>query len=79
MVGEAVRTPIIQQVIKEIFGMEVSKSLMPDECVARGSTLFAAMNSPYFTFKDFNLEHFNYYSLSIEYPFLSIFCFIISL
>jgi len=71
MVGDAVRTPCIQQAIKEVFGLELGKSLMPDECMARGSTLFAAMNSPYFTFKDFNIEHFNYYSVFIEYPFLS--------
>jgi heat shock protein 4 len=71
MVGDAVRTPCIQNAIKETFGMELGKSLMPDECMARGSTLFAAMNSPYFSFKDFNIEHFNYYSVFIEYPFLS--------
>jgi len=71
MVGDAVRTPVIQQVIKDVFGMELGKSLMPDECIARGSTIFAAMNSPYFSFKDFNIEHFNYYSIFIEYPFVS--------
>jgi molecular chaperone DnaK (HSP70) len=71
MVGDAVRTPCIQEAIRETFGMDLGKSLMPDECMARGSTLFAAMNSPYFTFKDFNIEHFNYYSIFIEYPFLS--------
>ena len=76
MVGDAVRTPCIQSAIKDTFGMDLGKSLMPDECIARGSTLFAAMNSPYFSFKDFNIEHFNYYSVSIEYPFLSKFCFL---
>lgn len=75
MVGDAVRTPCIQSAIKDTFGMDLGKSLMPDECMARGSTLFAAMNSPYFTFKDFNIEHFNYYSVFIEYPFLSKFSF----
>jgi molecular chaperone DnaK (HSP70) len=78
MVGDAARTPCIQQVCGQTFGMELGKSLMPDECMARGSTLFAAMNSPLFSFKDFNIEHFNYYSVFIEYPFLSKFNFFFS-
>ena len=40
MVGDAVRTPIIQQIIKDTFGLELSKTLLPDECIARGCTLF---------------------------------------
>lgn len=40
MVGDAVRTPIIQEIIKDTFGMELSKTLLPDECIARGCTLF---------------------------------------
>jgi molecular chaperone DnaK (HSP70) len=40
MVGDAVRTPIIQQLIKDYFGLEVSKTLAPDETIARGATLF---------------------------------------
>jgi molecular chaperone DnaK (HSP70) len=42
MVGDAVRTPIIQTVIKEVFGYEVSKTLLPDECIARGCTLYVS-------------------------------------
>jgi molecular chaperone DnaK (HSP70) len=71
MVGDAVRTPIIQQIIKETFGLELSKTLLPDECIARGCTLFAAMSSPYFSLKDFTFEHFNPFSVVLEYPFLS--------
>lgn len=40
MVGDAVRTPIIQQIIKDFFGFDVSKTLAPDEAIARGATLF---------------------------------------
>ena len=40
MVGDAVRTPIIQQIVKEVYGIEISKTLMPDETLARGATLF---------------------------------------
>jgi len=71
MVGDAVRTPMIQQIVKEVFGLELSKTLLPDECIARGATFFAAMNSPFFSLKDFTFEHYNPYSIILEYPFSS--------
>ena len=40
MVGDAVRIPILQQIIKDVFGVDVSKTLSPDEVVARGATLY---------------------------------------
>jgi molecular chaperone DnaK (HSP70) len=43
MVGDAVRTPILQQIIKDTFGLEVSKTLIPDECIAKGATLFVKL------------------------------------
>ena len=70
MVGDTVRTPAIQNVIKKIFGKEVSKTLVPDECIARGCALYAMMNSPYYTIQNFNFRHYNPYSIEIEYPFL---------
>jgi heat shock protein 4 len=42
MVGDAVRTPIIQQIVKDTCGLEISKTLMPDECIARGTTLYVS-------------------------------------
>jgi heat shock protein len=71
MVGDAVRTPIIQQIVKDTYGLEISKTLMPDECIARGTTLYAAMNSPFFSMKDFTFEQYNPYTITLEYPFLS--------
>ncbi len=59
--------------------MELSKTLAPDEAVARGATLYvskllfniqAAMNSPFFSLKDFNFEHCNPYTVNFEYPFI---------
>jgi molecular chaperone DnaK (HSP70) len=70
MVGDAVRIPIMQQIVKEVYGLELSKTLSPDECVARGTALYAAMNSPFFSLKDFNFEHCNTYSIVFEYPFV---------
>jgi len=43
--------------------------LTPDDCVARGTTLYAAMSSPYFSLKDFLFEHVNNSTLILEYPF----------
>ena len=40
MVGDALRTPILQTAVKDVFGLELSKTLLPDECLARGATLF---------------------------------------
>jgi molecular chaperone DnaK (HSP70) len=76
MAGDAVRTPIIQQIIKETYNLELSKTLLPDECLARGCTFFAAMNSPFFSLRDFTFEHYNPYSVVLEYPFLSKFFFL---
>jgi len=68
--GDTVRTPIIQQIIKDIYGMDISRTLAPDECHARGATLYAAMSSPYFSLKDFDFQHCNPYTIQFEYPFV---------
>lgn len=70
MVGDVVRTPLVQQAVKEIFGQEVSKTLAPDESIARGTTLFSALSSPFFQIKDYSFEHFNNHTIQIEYPFM---------
>ena len=78
MVGDAVRIPVLQQSVKEIYGLDISKTLSPDECVARGTSLYvffifnlkAAMNSPYFSLKEYVFEHCNTYSIIFEYPFI---------
>lgn len=40
MVGDAVRIPVLQQAIKDVYGLELSKTLSPDECIARGTALY---------------------------------------
>lgn len=45
IIGGLSRTPIIQQLLQEVFGKEVSKTLDQSECVSWGVALFAAMNS----------------------------------
>ena len=70
MVGDAVRTPIIQDAIKEIFNKELSKTLAPDESISKGVTLFSALSSPFFNIKDYTFEHYNNNTITFEYPFL---------
>ena len=70
MVGDTVRTPAIQNVVKKVFKKDVSKTLVPDECIARGCALYAMMNSPYYTIQNFNFSNYNPYTIEIEYPFL---------
>ena len=68
MVGDTVRTPIILETIKKIMGKEVSKTLVPDECIARGCSLFAMMNSPHFSVQNFEFDQYNPYAIEMEYP-----------
>ena len=71
MVGDTVRTPIILETIKKAFGKEISKTLVPDECIARGCALYAMMNSPYYTLQNFSFNHYNPYKIEMEYPFVT--------
>ena len=70
MVGDTVRTPIILETIKKVMGKEISKTLVPDECIARGCALYAMMNSPHYAIKNFSYTHYNSYDIEMEYPFI---------
>jgi len=70
MVGDSVRTPIILETIKKVMGKEISKTLVPDECIARGCSLFSMMNSPYYTIQNFSFHHYNPYAVEMEYPYM---------
>lgn len=70
MVGEATRIPIVQEVCKEILGVEqVSRTLNSLECVARGCSLQAAMLSPHFKVSDYEVQEYNTMPVSITYSF----------
>ena len=71
MVGDSVRTPIIVTTINKVIGKELSKTLVPDECIARGCALYAMMNSPHYTIKNFCYKNYNPYSIEMEYPYMS--------
>jgi len=56
LVGDATRIPLVQEKIKEVFGIEQpSRTLNSLECVARGASLQAAMLSPLFKVADYEV------------------------
>lgn len=71
MVGDTIRVPSIQKAVQEIFSKEISKTLAPDECIAKGVTLLCAMSSPLFVTKNYTFEHYNNHTILIEYPYLT--------
>ena len=57
MLGDTLRTPKLGEIIKKIFGLELSKTLIPDEFICRGCAIFSLMNSSpikIFQFKQYN-------------------------
>ena len=66
MVGDTLRTPCISKIIKNVFNKDLSKTLIPDECISRGCTLFAMMNSPHYKIQNFSIKHYNPYPIIIE-------------
>ena len=70
LVGDATRIPLVQEKIKEVFGVEqCSRTLNSLECVARGASLQAAMLSPLFKVADFEVQEYNSLPVSITYHF----------
>ena len=66
MLGDTLRTPCILQIIKNIYNKELSKTLIPDESIARGCALFAMMNSPHYITQNFSIKHYNPYPILLE-------------
>lgn len=69
LVGEATRIPIVQQTIKEVVGVEPSRTLNSQDCIARGCALQAAMLSPNFQVANFQIEEYNQEPIGITYRF----------
>ena len=60
MVGDFIRNPIFQKIIYEIFNKNINKTLLTDECIARGCSLYNCMiNENFSTINDFNFTQFN--------------------
>lgn len=70
LVGDATRIPLVQEKIKDVFGIEQpSRTLNSLECVARGASLQAAMLSPLFKVADYEVQEYNSLPVSITYQF----------
>ena len=66
MVGDTLRSPCLLKIIKNVFKKDLSKTLIPDECISRGCTLFAMMNSVYYKIQNFSIKHYNSYNIILE-------------
>ena len=61
MVGDTLRTPCFLNIIKNIYQKDLSKTLIPDECIAKGCALYAMMNLPNYQIQKFYIKHYNPY------------------
>ena len=69
MVGDTLRTPCLENIIRNVFKKDLSKTLIPDECIAKGCALFAMMNSfNNYQIQNFYIQHYNPYTIILEYP-----------
>ena len=64
MAGELMRTPAMERIIKEILNMEMSKTILTDECISVGSALYGSLLKGCFPIKNFRgIYHLNHYSI----------------
>jgi hypothetical protein len=67
MAGELMRTPCLQNIVKEVTGLSISKTIITDECIAIGCSLYGALLNEIFPIKDFNgIYHLNNYTINIS-------------
>jgi len=65
IVGGSSRVPWVQNVLREKFGKELSKTVNADESVARGTALQAAILSPLFKVRDFTIKDHTQHTINI--------------
>eukprot|EP00002_Diphylleia_rotans_P018789 TRINITY_DN3635_c0_g1_i1.p1 TRINITY_DN3635_c0_g1~~TRINITY_DN3635_c0_g1_i1.p1 ORF type:complete len:746 (+),score=152.59 TRINITY_DN3635_c0_g1_i1:58-2295(+) len=65
--GGSSRVPLVQKLISSFFGKEVSKSLNFDEAIARGCALQAAILSPLFKVRNFEIYDMGLYPISLSW------------
>ena len=64
MAGELMRTPILEKVIKEVTTIEMSKTILTDECLSVGCSLYGALLKGCFPIHNFKgIYHLNHYSI----------------
>jgi heat shock protein 4 len=70
LISDATRTPIIQEIIKQVFEKhELQRTLNALETIGRGASLQAAMLSPHFNVSKFIMEEWNSFPVTIDYKF----------
>ncbi|MCQ2819894.1 MAG: Hsp70 family protein [archaeon] len=64
MAGELMRTPALQEIVKKVAGIEISKGILTDECIAIGCSLYGAIMKGAFPVQNFQgIYHVNNYSI----------------
>ena len=65
MAGELMRTPSLEKIVKEITKIEMSKTILTDECIAIGCSLYGSLLLNCFPIQNFQgIYHLNNYSIS---------------
>lgn len=68
MAGDALRIPILQKVVTDIFQKPLSKTLAPDELISKGASIFSIMNSKCYSLNyDFLLNHYTGYEIELKF------------
>ena len=66
MAGELMRTPCLQNIVKEVTGLSLSKTILTDECIAIGCSLYGTLINDSFPIKEFNgIYQLNNYTINI--------------
>ena len=64
MAGELMRTPCLQMIVKEVTGKELQKTIIVDEAISKGCSLYTALMNNALPLQSFNgVYHFNSYSI----------------
>lgn len=64
MAGQLMLTPVLQEIVKKISGLEISKGILVDECIAIGCSLYGAIMKGCFPIQNFQgIYHVNNYSI----------------
>ena len=67
MAGELMRTPCLQNIVKEVTGKSLSKTILTDECISIGCSLYGALLKGCFPIKDFSgIYHLNNYTINMS-------------
>ena len=67
MAGELMRTPCLKDIVKNVTGLSLSRTILTDECIAIGCSLYGALLKNNFPLNDFRgIYHSNNYTINIK-------------